>query len=455
MTTLSSLQEYGIGFQLKVLGALLTDKEFLINVSDSLNEEYFENSSYRWIVNKLLKYFFEFNTNPTLETLSIEIKKVENEILRLSLIETLREAYNSSTSKDLEYIQSEFLNFCRNQTMKKAIIDSVELLNKADFEGIRNIINNALKAGEDKNIGHDYHKDIETRYREDTRNPLPFPWKVFNDMTQGGMGGGDLVLVFGNPGGGKSWVVTCIGAYIASLGYNVLHYTLELSESYVAKRYDSIFTQIPVHALKDNRKKIEKLTQSIKGRIVIKEYPPKKASFGTLKNHIRHLKMHEDFEPHFIIIDYLDYIKTRNRKEKKDEVDDAYIEAKSLAKEMNIPILSPSQANRTGAGKKIIEGDNAAGSYDKIMIGDIVLSLARNRKDKIKGTGIFHWIKNRYGTDGLSFISKIDTDRGNIEINEHPLDLDEKEEVKFIPKSSGNISDDDRNILREKFLTLK
>jgi hypothetical protein len=31
----------------------------------------------------------------------------------------------------------------------------------------------------------------------------------------------------------------------------------------------------------------------------------------------------------------------------------------------------------------IIEGDNAAGSYDKIMIGDIILSLARKRKDKI------------------------------------------------------------------------
>ena len=38
------------------------------------------------------------------------------------------------------------------------------------------LVDNALKAGQDKNIGHEYIKDIEERYRENSRAMLPTPW---------------------------------------------------------------------------------------------------------------------------------------------------------------------------------------------------------------------------------------------------------------------------------------
>ena len=91
---------------------------------------------------------------------------------------------------------------------------SVDLLNIGDYDGIRGLINDAMKAGEDKNVGLDYNVDIETRYRDDDRRVIPFPWKTFNDLTQGGYGKGNLVLLFGNPGGGKSWGVISIPALI-------------------------------------------------------------------------------------------------------------------------------------------------------------------------------------------------------------------------------------------------
>ena len=38
------------------------------------------------------------------------------------------------------------------------------------------LVDNALKAGQDKNIGHEYIKDIEERYRENSRDSVPTPW---------------------------------------------------------------------------------------------------------------------------------------------------------------------------------------------------------------------------------------------------------------------------------------
>lgn len=456
MTTLSKLVQYGTTFQIKVLSALLTQRDFLLNIIDSLESEYFESQAHKWIVEYIIKYFQKYHTYPTIETLSIEIKKIENEVLKISLTETLREVYKMADVSDLEWVEMEFSDFCRNQQMKKAIMTSVDLLNMGDFDGIRTLINNAMKAGEDKNIGLDYNLDIETRYRDNDRGAIPFPWPVFNELTQGGYGKGDLVLVFGNPGGGKSWAVSAMGAYAAALGYNVLHYSLELGEGYVGKRYDAIFSGIDVDKLDKHRDEVELAVGKVKGKIIIKEYPPKRASFDTIEAHLQQLKNQDGFEPDMIIIDYLDYMRTKGRKERKDEIDDVYVDAKGLAKQLGIPIVSPSQANRTGAEEGILQAKNAAGSYDKIMIGDIIISLARGRKDKVNGTGNWHFIKNRYGADGLTFGSKISTSNGFIEIHSTPL---EDEEFEAKPKGNNqqvnNFSDvgiEDRQVLRSKFI---
>jgi replicative DNA helicase len=457
MATLSKLNQYGNAFQTKVLGALLTQRDFLLNIADSLDSEYFESQAHKWTIDYIIKYFTQYHTFPTVETLSIEIKKIDNEVLRISLTDSLREAYKMSDISDLEWVEKEFSDFCKNQQMKKAIMTSVDLLNLGDYDGIRSLINMAMKAGEDRNIGHIYEADVEARYREDDRNVIPFPWPVFNNLTQGGYGKGDLVLVFGNPGGGKSWAAIAMGAYAAALGYNLVHYTLELSEGYVGKRYDSVFSGIDVDKLDKHRDEVEEAVAKVKGRIIIKEYAPKRASLDTIESHLQQLEHQEEFKPDLIIIDYLDLLKTKGRTERKDEIDDVYTDAKGLAKERNMPIISPSQANRTGADEDILQAKNAAGSYDKIMIGDIIVSLARGRKHKVDGTGNWHFIKNRYGADGLTFSSKINTANGYIDIYDQPMD-DSEFENKKSNKPTNNFSDigvEDRYVLRSKFMKLE
>ena len=457
MTTLQKLSTYGPVFQIKVLGALLTQRQFLINIIDSLDSEYFESSAHKWVIEYIQKYFNEYHTTPTVETLSIEVKKIENEVLRISIAEALREAYKMSDQSDLEWVENEFSTFCRNQQVKKAILGSVQLLEMNDFESILQLISKAVNAGEDKTIGLDYNLDIEARYREDDRNCIPFPWPVFNDMTQGGYGKGDLVLVFGNPGGGKSWAITAMGAYAAALGYSVVHYSLELGEGYVGKRYDAIFSGIDVDKLHLHRKEVDEIVGKVKGKVIIKEYPPKRASFDTIEAHLQQLEHQNNFKPDLIIIDYLDYMRTRSRKERKEEIDDVYVAAKAFAKEKGIPVVSPSQANRGAAKSDIIEGDNAAGSYEKIMIGDIILSLARKRKDKIEGTGNWHIMKNRYGADGMTFRSRINTSNGYIDIDRNPVD-DDDIEIGSQNKAVNDFSSvgaEERQMLNKKFFKLE
>jgi len=457
MTALDSLDKYGNSFQTKVLGLLLTDRKFLVDVSDSVTDEYFENTARKWIVTRLNKYFDEFHTTPTMEALQIEVKKEDNEVLKIAVIEELKEAYKmADQSQDKEYIEQEFLKFCQNQQMKKAIMTSVDLLNDGDYESIRTLISKAIVTSQEKNTGHDFVLDVEARYRPDDRRVIPTPWPQINSITQGGYGKGDLVIFFGGPGSGKSWAAISMALEAAKLGGKVVYYTLELGEGYVGQRFDANLLNIPVDQLPMHRVKIENETKGLAGKLIIKEYPPKRASLDDIERHLDQLWNQHNFKPNVIFIDYLDLLRNRrSRNERKDDLDDIYTDAKGLAKELGIPIVSPSQVNRSGAADKVVEGDKAAGSYDKIMIGDIIISTSRLRKDKVDNTSRWHIIKNRYGSDGITFNCDFEGSTGITRITGEYIEEEESDSPQQSPqKTKQDFNSDDKDYLRKKFFEL-
>ena len=167
-------------------------------------------------------------------------------------------------------------------------------------------MDNDLKAGQQKDIGMDYKKEVEWRYRDDNRNPIPFPWPTFNKITQGGYGAGDLVLIFGNPKGGKSWVVAAMAVEAAKRGEKVVVYALELGAEYVGKRLDAILTGIPVDQVHNHRDKVEQAMKELPGEIIVKRYSPKRASLKTIETHLHQLRDQHEFVPSVVFIDYLD-----------------------------------------------------------------------------------------------------------------------------------------------------
>jgi replicative DNA helicase len=453
---LNTLTTYGAGFQLKVLNSLLKHKEFLQIINDVLDPQMFDNPSSQWIVSNILKYYYKYHTTPSLDYLQIEVKKIDNEVLKVSVVDQLKEAYKA-VNEDRDYVEEEFSNFCRNQQLKKALLTSVDLLGKGQYEDIRILVDQAMKAGQDKNLGHEYDKDVETRYREEERGAISTPWQHLNGLLMGGLGAGDLGIVFGNPGGGKSWMLVNLGAEAVKMGMNVAHYTLELSADYTGKRYDSLFTGIDFQNLSSNRSKVNDAVSKLDGRLIIKEFPMGKTTPQAIENHIQKCK-DLDFVPDLIIIDYVDLLSSRRKStDRKDEIDDVYTSIKGMARELKIPIWTVSQVNRAGAKDDVIEGDKAAGSYNKIMIADFAMSLSRKREDKVKGTGRIHIMKNRFGADGMTYEAIVNTHNGKIEINENQMSDDQ---LNFDSGSNNNgfksstFSNSEKAFLKSKFFEL-
>jgi len=417
--TLDSLSRYGQSFQSKVVSALLSDKKLLESLSDIIKADFFESEANRWIVSTIIQYYSDYRRVPTLDVFKVELYKNDNPILKTTVKEQLRHIYTEVGSVDLEFITKEFSDFCRNQNLKEVILQSVDLLKAGNYNKIKELVDNAMKVGTSADIGHDYIRDLMMRMEEDARIVVPTGMEPIDDLMDGGLSSGELGVIVANSGIGKSWVLSQIGAHAMKLGKTVVHYTMELSETYVGRRYDTILSGIPTHELRDRKSEVEEKLKRIKGNVIIKYFPPKGVTAKRLETHIDKM-IQLGQKPDIVIVDYADLLRSHSVSSDStyQEAGGTYIELRALSGEYGIPVWTASQANRSGLQSDILEADSVADSYAKVMNADFVVSLMRKPNDKLNNTAKFHVMKNRFGPDGLTFPAKMDTNIGMIKVFE-------------------------------------
>jgi len=416
---MDKLTDFGHTFQVKSIASLMKNQSFLEQIHDILDEKHYDSDSLKWVVKECKKYYDEYRKCITLDVFKVKTSEVENDVLKLSIVENLKEVFRHLESPDLDFIEDKALDFFKNQTLKSAIVQSVEIMEaKGDFEQIKRLVDDALNAGTERNIGHEYIEHIEDRYSETARSTVETGWDVIDDLTQGGLGGGELGVIVAPAGVGKTWVLAAIGANAMKRGKHIVHYSLELNEAYVGLRYDSIFTGIANQNLKYHKDDVQTEMEKLKGDLVIKYYPTKSASVNTLSAHLKRITT-LGTEVDMVVVDYADILKdTGNSREVRHALGNIYEDLRGLAGEFQIPVWTASQANRSALDEDVIEATKVSESYQKIMTADFVMSLSRKVEDKIGNTGRFHVIKNRFGPDGITFPAKVNTNTGKMEIYE-------------------------------------
>ena len=416
---MDKLQEFGHTFQVKSIASLMTNQTFLEQIHDILDEKHYDSDSLKWIIKECKNYFDEYRKCITLDVFKVKTSEVDNDILKVSIIENLKEVMRYTEAPDLDFIQDKCLDFFKNQTLKNAILQSVDILEaKGDYEQIKRLVDDAMNAGTERNIGHEYTEHVEDRYSETARTTISTGWDVIDELTQGGLGGGELGVIVAPAGVGKTWVLAAIGANAMKKGKHIVHYSLELNEAYVGLRYDSIFTGIANQNLKYHKEDVISEMDKLDGDLVIKYYPTKTASVNTLSAHLKRIT-NFGTQVDMVVVDYGDILKdTGSAREVRHALGNIYEDLRGLAGEFDIPIWTASQANRSALDEDVIEAQKVSESYQKVMTADFVMSLSRKVEDKIGNTGRFHVIKNRFGPDGITYPAKVNTNTGRLEIFE-------------------------------------
>jgi replicative DNA helicase len=202
------------------------------------------------------------------------------------------------------------------------------------------------------------------------------------------------------------------------MGMTVVHYTLELAESVIARRYDSCLTGFPLSTLNENKDAIWKQVKDIDGKLIVKEYPTKTASTNTIRAHLTKL-VQQGIKPDMIIVDYADLLRTTSaRKEKREELEGIYEELRAIMQENNVVGWTASQTNRTGLESEIITMQSISEAFNKCFVADFIFSVSRTTEDRQTNGGRIYIAKNRNGPDGLVYSIFMDTSNVDIKVIE-------------------------------------
>jgi replicative DNA helicase len=447
-------------FEFVLLEALLFREDFYKKVIPFIKIEYFHRKPIQMLYTCIHDFVMEYNACPSKDAVSICLEKHKGIAQKEydECIEMLEDFNKKSADQhNLEWLVTETENFCKEKALYNGIMESIQIIDGKSKDKIRtaipSILSDALAVSFDTNIGHDYLEDSDQRYEFYHRieKRIPFDLEYFNTITNGGTPIKTLNIVMAGTGVGKSLFLCHHAANCLAQGMNVLYITCEMAEERIAERIDANLLDITLDALRElpkevYEKKMNTLKQTVKGKIIIKEYPTSSASVNHFRVLLDELNLKKKFKPDVIIIDYLNICASSRMKHNGNVNSYMYIKAiaeelRSLAVERGVPIWSATQVNRVGFASTDIGLEDTSESFGLPATADFMFALISTEKLDEMNQIMVKQLKNRYNDTAINRKFIVGINRAKMKLfdveqtqladaNQEP-ETEEQEEVKF------------------------
>ncbi len=372
-----------------VLSALCNNRDLMSLCSSILKASYFD-PSLKKTVKFILEYFEKYKDVPKLQVVRAETGAVLEDIGNVS-------------KSEMKFVADEIESFCQNRAMTEAILMGPELLQKGDFGKILSVLKDATTVGLQKDLGINYFEDPETRLKRSLVDEPKISTGIpeLDDAIGGGIGRQELLLFAANSGGGKSMTMLNVGKNLLAQGYNGIYISLEMSESLVSKRLDSMITRIAQeNLLKEMTKAAAVIENNANkmGKFRIKRMPENRTNINTIRSYLQQLEQSTGFVPDFIIVDYIDIMgTTMNVSYENLFVKDKYVteEVRSLGFDFNCMMISASQLNRTAIEADKLNHAHIQGGLSKIQTSDYVVAIKQDDLMRSTGEIVLEILKSR------------------------------------------------------------
>ena len=411
-----------------ILKNLLQNEDYARKVLPFLKEDYFTENCDKIVYNHINSFIIKYNNLPTKEALNIELSesKITEEDFKEStnLVDEIDK--NEENYTDLSWLLDTTEKFCQDKAIYNAVVESISILDNpksiSDKGAIPDILSDALSVSFDPHVGHDYIDDSDDRYdfyhRVEER--IPFDLDYFNRITKGGLPQKTLNICLAGTGVGKSLFMCHVASSCLAQNQNVLYITLEMAEEKIAERIDANLLDIAVddlHSLPKDLydKKINNLSKTTKGKLIVKEYPTASANVNHFRALLNELNLKRSFIPDIIFVDYLN-ICTSSRIRSGTNVN-SYTLIKSIAEELRglavenkLPIVSATQTTRSGYSNTDVGLEDTSESFGLPATADLMFAIISTEQMEELGQIMVKQLKNRYNdpTVNRKFIVGID-----------------------------------------------
>ena len=423
--------DYGFDIQKTYLEIMLSDAQTFVRCQGIFDPESFDRKLQDGAT-FIRDFVAEHNTLPT------------EQIVNSACPGTNLKIPTGLNEQHYDWLLADFETFSRHKALEKAILTSADLLEKGEYGQCESLVKDAVQIGLQKDLGIDYFADPKGRLLglKDNNGQVSTGWEALDKKLFGGFNKGELNIFAGGSGAGKSLFLANLGVNWATQGMNVVYLTLELSESLVAMRIDSMMTEIPSREIFKDLDGVEmkvKMAGKKSGALQVK-YMPSGKTTNDVRSYIKEYEVKTGQKVDVLLIDYLDLLMPIGQKISAENlyVKDKYVseELRNLAMELGCIFVTASQLNRASVEEIEFDHSHISGGLSKIQTADNVIGIFTSRAMKERGRYQIQFMKTR-SSSGVG--QKVD-----LEFNVDSLritSLDEEESQSYNTQGKNKIYD--------------
>lgn len=413
-----------------VLGAMLLDKDAVINVAGWLKAEHFYDPKHKSIYESLVE-LFEEGQPIDLVTVSDKLKG------KKALAKVGGRAYLTDlvgfvpTSAHAE----EYGEIVKDNAVRRGLISASARITELSFDeatSLQDVVDQSEKelfqvaqTGTKTNFTHikDLLKDAyERAERADREEAFAGVSTGFKDLDNilGGYQKSDLVIIAARPSVGKTSLALDMIKYASLIEKKkTVFFSLEMSNEQIIDRLLSMQSGVPMWETRTGKlsdEKFGKLADAMgelnEARIMVDDTPGQ--HINTIRTKARRLALEQGID--IIFIDYLGLMHGSSKEGRTQEVSEISQGLKNLAREINVPVVALSQLSRAVESRNTrrpqLSDLRDSGSIEQDA--DIVMFIDReeswNPDTERKGVADILVAKHRNGPTGsveLAFVKEL------------------------------------------------
>jgi replicative DNA helicase len=417
-------------FQTTIVALLCRDADFHVRTDGLIKPEYFANEVEAGIASCFIDYFTKYQTVPRGKGAVTEVIKdgIAKHRFRKGLVHEIpatMSALGATVVADREFVIDKVAEFARHQALKRAILDSVDLIERGKFDDVDTLVRKASEVGAvETDEGYSYFERSEERrkYREDlvtgkiAKSGITTGIEILDTMLyHGGWGRKELSIFMGGPKSGKTMALIDAARAACFSGHNVLYVTLEVSAKIIAERLDANISEIGLNALNMNSAEVANRVEAARsgsGLFRIHEFPTGSLAPKALTRLLHHYRAKGTVFD-LVVVDYADLMSPNMRT--SDTIDNSkqiYVGLRAIAQMENVALLSATQTNREGFQQAVQRMEHVSDDINKARIVDLLISINAMEDEKARQEARLYFAASRNQEDGVTIRVKQALERG-------------------------------------------
>ncbi|UBM12738.1 DnaB-like helicase C-terminal domain-containing protein [Cupriavidus metallidurans] len=421
---------FGDDFQNRVAALACRDMKFMQATEGLIQPKFFDNGLNGHVVRIASDFYKKYRRLPNDGSIWTRVLTDEMVAKRLSkddarlVAAKLHELFGVDIS-DRDYVVDRTVEFAKHQAVQSAILNSVNLLERREFDRVNKMITDAVNIGKHEEGGaYDMREQLMARTAD--RIDRLMGKKLPQGITTGvpkldarlyhqGWGRKELSVLLGGAKTGKTTALLNFAINATAAGFNVLYLTLEVSAAIIADRMDSNISEIKAMELFQHhdtvRQKVTEFFDRTRANLKVHEFPTGTLSVSDLRRIIERYKG-QGVLFDMVVVDYADLMRPdRHSDQAIENSKSIYIGLRGLAMEENIALLTATQANREGYKSAVVKAEHVAEDFNKVRIADILISISLTDEERANGYARLFFAAARNSASGFSLTIMQDIER--------------------------------------------